>query len=621
MKLKKLLPIALLSLGVLVGCKQSDPKPETDKYSVSIANKTEIVAGDWHVGDGTKELSLVVKTKNSAGAWEEGNPLAEYTNGNLKVTTSDANIVSADFVTLAAKGAGKATITVDFHGVKDTVDFTVLAKQTNKEKYGTKHEGNAEDPFDNEDAVKVGLWAKDNGDTEALYVKGKIKSFYHSPGERTDGAVSWFLEPATTDGAKFEVYKCFKADKSALTADDVWLGGEATAYGPITYYTDGSQAEFSSSTFVSCTGDKPEPPKTLSATVTEALTIGAALDDGASTYDWYAITGYVVAMSGSTYYLADDKTETDTAKMFQLFSLEATYTENLLKGAKITITVKIKNYHGTIENAGQPSTAVVVIEPGKPWSYDKKTVTEILAIGAALDTPASKGKQTDGTETYEIDGYVVKKDTYSTSYGNGSFYIADSAAETDTTKMLQVFRVKDQTKFDSLVVGTTTVAVYSNVCKYWKSGDTVETAVFVYETCANPDYDITSAPVEPTKATVTEALAAGMALANPSAKKGETKGTETFAVTGYVVKKDTWSTTYNNANFYIADDASETDTTKMLQAYRFADQTLFESLEVGVTKVTVTSTLVKYWKSGDTVETAVFVIETVTNPATVIVTE
>ena len=174
-----------------------------------------------------------------------------------------------------------------------------------KAKYGVAHEGTAEDPFTNEDALAVAKSDKYEG--EVYYVKGIISSFYNAPGSRTDGMVAYYLTPATTGGEKFEIYKCFKEGGSPLTDDDIWVGGEATAYGAFTVYN--GQYETSSAIFVSCEGNKPQARQTLTKTFAETLALGAALADGADSYDYIKFQGYVTKKSGNNYFLTATKGE------------------------------------------------------------------------------------------------------------------------------------------------------------------------------------------------------------------------------------------------------------------------------------------------------------------------
>ena len=398
MKNKSLLPILLLASFALGACTpansvnpsqpdetsapaevSSEEQPvtseDTVEYGVEIANKAAL-QGEWYAGT-TRDVDVTLSPA--------ANPLTEL-GKNLTVTSSNPEVVAVTGLGLSALKAGTAKITVKYHEATDTVDVTILDNSA-KGKYGVAHEGTAEDPFTNEDALTVAKSEKYEG--EVYYVKGKVASFYNAPGSRTDGMVAYFLEPATTGGEKFEIYKCFKEDGSALTDDDIWVGGEATAYGAFTKYNN--QYETSSAKFVKCEGNKPQPSKTVEATFAEALAIGAALDDGANTWDSYKFQGYVTLKSGTDYYLTATKGETLTksksdaahgerdvyATAIELYGagkVEA-LAAKLLEGAKVEVTMKLKNYHGQVENlASLVDADVEVKEAGTAWAVPEPTV-------------------------------------------------------------------------------------------------------------------------------------------------------------------------------------------------------------------------------------------------------
>ena len=395
MKKKILLPILLLATmslgGALVACDPGSNQPTSStqsQYKVAIDNKAAL-EGEWYEGD-AKDLELTLTP--------EANALQELQNKNLTVTSSDETVVKVTGLGLTALKEGTAKITVDYRGAKEEVNVTILSKSA-KKKYGVAHEGTAEDPFTNEDALAVAKSEKYAG--EVYYVKGIVASFYNAPGSRDDGMVAHFLEPATAGGEKFEIYKCFKENNGKLTDDDIWVGGEATAYGAFTKYNN--QYETSSAIFVSCTGEKPQPRQTLTKTFAETLAAGVALDDGASTWDYYKFQGYVTVKAGNDYYLTATKGEaltpgksdeahgakdikgTNAIELYGAGKVEAVAAK-LLEGAKVEVTMIVKNYHGTVENGLNLADAdVTVLEAGTPWAVPEpsvatKTVTEFVAL-------------------------------------------------------------------------------------------------------------------------------------------------------------------------------------------------------------------------------------------------
>ena len=395
MKKKVLLPILLLATmslgGGLVACNpaQSSSGDQTQSaYKVAIDNKAAL-EGEWYEGD-AKDLELTLTP--------EANPLQELQNKNLSVTSSDESVVKVTGLGLSALKAGTAKVTVDYRGAKEEVNITILSKSA-KAKYGAAHEGTAEDPFTNEDALLVAKSEKYGG--EVYYVKGIIDRFYYAPGTNEKNGVAYYLKAATEGGEQFEVFKCFKADGSQLTDDDIWAGGEATAYGAFTKYN--SQYETSSAVFVSCTGNKPQPRQTLTKTFAETLAAGVALKDGESTWDYYKFQGYVTAKSGNDFFLTAAKGEaltpgksdaahgerdikgTNAIELYGAGKVEALVAK-LLEGAKVEVTMIVKNYHGTVENGADLKDAdVTVIEAGEAWAVPEpavanKTVTEFVAL-------------------------------------------------------------------------------------------------------------------------------------------------------------------------------------------------------------------------------------------------
>ena len=429
--------------------KTSDSSSEAVQYAVEIANKDALKA-DWHVSDADRAVELNLSPKT--------NITQAIADGTLTIVSSDPAVVQVLGRNLHAAAAGTATITVTYGDKTDSVEVSVIAKQTNKDKYGTTHEGTLEDPFDNTDAIKVGLWCKDNGNTpEELYVTGTVDSFYHAPGSRDDGAVSFFLSELVAGEGKFEVYKCYKSvngEQVAIGESEIWKGATIVAHGIFTYYANGKQAETTSAILDSVTGEKPADPIDITANVAEAIEAGLKLADGDSTYDYYVVTGYVVKKSGNNFFLSDSDTlaeGTDDKQLLELFSISKDEDKALLtKGAKVTVKLHLKNYHSQIENSG--AVTITLVTAGTPWEiqYTDATVAEALTVAKALEGGATTSAY------YKVTG-VVKEITgaWSAKYGNMNFTIADSA---DATETLTVYRLTvSEAKAATIVPGCTVV--------------------------------------------------------------------------------------------------------------------------------------------------------------------
>ena len=438
-------------------------------YTVTISNKEELQA-EWFAGDQSRKVNIEVEPK--------ANVTQLVKDGVIQITSSNPEILAVDGQMASPVAAGEATIKVKAGESEDTVAITLQRKQTVQEKYGVDHEGTEADPFTNEDACKVAK--AENYNNEDFYVQGKVASFYHLPGSRTDGAVSFFLEPATAGGEKFEVYKCYKSTgtgaESYLTDDDIWVGGIALAHGTFTTYN--GQAETNGAKLIKCEGNKPQPRQTLTKTFAETLAAGNALADGDATWDYYKFQGYVTLMEGDNYFLTASKAEAltpgksdathgekdikgtnaielyDSGKNAELKAL-------LLKNAKVEVTMIVKNYHGTIENGiALTKDDVTLLEAGEPWviNYENKTVAESLAIINAL----ADGATADGY--YAVSGVVIAvTGAYNAQYGNMSFTIADAASDTNT---LTVFRYTCDAETAAKIVAGVEVVAKGQLQKY-----------------------------------------------------------------------------------------------------------------------------------------------------------
>ena len=473
---KTLLPLSALALLTMIGAAacggQSSSSPATSEtsttsvapssstatYKVSITNK-EALQATWYVGDAARSVTVDLTPKV--------NILDAIADGTLKIESSNAEVVKATGASLSPVAKGTATITVTYHNVKDTVEVTI-GEATAKEKYGTVHAGTLEDPLDNADAVKVGLWAKENGDTkEDLYIKGEVERFYEAPGERAGGEVSFYLK-AEGEDQQFEVYRVMKKGEdgstTGLTYAEITVGSNVVVYGRITYYASAKQPETSQGTtfFVSSDKGETEEPKVVEAeSVAKVVEQGLKLADGASTYDFVKVTGYVVIKDGSNFWLADEKKfDLKKTDLLELYGVSKEAEAMCLKGAKITVTLRLKNYHNQVEAIGMKD--FVEVTKGEPWviNYTEKDVAGALEVINALED----GKTTE--DYYAVTGVIGEITTpYSEKYGNISFTMGDNA--NDTT-LLTVFRCTADAETAAKLVAGTKVKIGGKLQKYVK---------------------------------------------------------------------------------------------------------------------------------------------------------
>ena len=469
----KALVALLLGCGlVLGGCTNKGntepsggdtPGGETTQYTVAISNKTALQA-EWPANGGGRKVELTVEPK--------ANIAQLINNGTIKLKSSDTSVLTITGQMAMPVAAGNATITVESGESSDSVAVVIDEALTIKVKYGVDHEGTEDDPLTNEEAISIAkndLYNEDGGH-EDLHVRGIVERFYQAPGSRADGQVSFYLEPAQDGGEQFEIFKCFKkgtGEASYLTYQDVWVGADVLVHGRFTVY-QGTQAETESATFVRSWGEPPVDPVDIQSTFAEALTVGKALADGADSYDYYIFDAYVTKNSGTNYFLTATQGEEITdekANTIEIYKAEAAgLADKLLKNAKITVRMVLKNYHGQVENGPALAAAdVTVLEPGSAWVVPEHNVT--VAQGLEVINGLNDGQTTD--DLYVFTEVYVTEVKYTWTEANGvTFSIGDTA---DATSTIYVYKAKVDQATGSKVVAGAQVTLKGNLQKYVKN--------------------------------------------------------------------------------------------------------------------------------------------------------
>ena len=409
-----------LGLGACQPKQPVDPTPTptpVQTYAVTIANKAALQA-EWPANGGGRKVEINVEPK--------ANVAQLVKDGSVVITSSNTAVLNIAGLMAMPVAAGQATITVTSGENSDTVEVEISEALTIKTKYGVAHEGTEEDPLTNEEAIAVANHADYNtdGGHEDLYVRGIVSSFYHAPGSRTDGAVSWYLTPAEGQTKKFEIYKCYKqgtGEASYLTDSDVWVGADVLAHGRFTLYN--GQAETDGATYVRAWGTPPAPRTTIEETFANALAAGKALEDGADTYDYYKFDAYVTKKSTNDYFLTATKneaitdTKTNTIEIYFGSTAPAEAIANkLTKGAKVTVKMILKNYHGQVENLlALTADDITVVEAGGTWDVTPEPAVQDVTLAQFIASTA-----TDKTVKFHFSAQIkaFKDGATKDKYGN-----------------------------------------------------------------------------------------------------------------------------------------------------------------------------------------------------------
>ena len=507
--------------------------------SVTIGKKDELTA-EWHVGDADRTLDITIDPV--------GNVNNLIKNGVIKVTSSDDKVISVKLRVLTAVSAGKATITVTYGDKTDSVTITTSAKQTAIVEYGTVHEGTETDPLDNEDAITVAEKTGETATTKYYYVKGVVASFKDAPSSY--GNVSYYLEPKTKDGKKFLVYRVMGINGAKVTDDDIWVGATVTAKVKIVNYKGNTPETEQGGNLTKVEGTKPVV-ETINATVAEALAACKALDPNSTSTNKYVITGYIVDVTSTGFYMSDTKGEiTGTNDDFFVYGYSGTNADKCTLNAKIKITTTLKYYKSTsTEGVYNYSAGTIdsleILEQGEAAAE-----IESINVATGLEKIASLEDNGYSDEKYDVTGYIVTV-TYAYTANNGiSFTIADTVGGTD---VITVFKASLGGGIDSAkLVSGAQVKIRGGLCKYVKDGKV--TPEIVSGTVTELLAEAVTPEAKTINATVAEAVAAAKELASKSAS------TDNYVITGYVTAvSGAWSSQHSNMSFYMSDTLDDPD--------------------------------------------------------------
>jgi|GEM_PF-1471767 len=388
----------------------------------------------------------------------------------------------------------------------------------------------------------------------------------------------------------FEAYAAYPTKNGK--AYPVLAGDKVRAFGALKKY--GTQLEIDHPTVEFITeveGDRTieQPAEAEVITVTKALEIGTALESGKTTTEYYEVQGYVTALTDNKgvanadggwaayknqcMWIADAK-DGGTAKETAFFVYQGVASEQVTKGAKISIKCQIKNYNGMVENAAAKA-AVTILEKGEeptpvdptPTTLDTITVAKALEIGAALDV----SKTSD--DVYVIAGYVSKIVTpYDSVSQNETFWMVDEKGGRAATNAEGAFEVY-RGKMDTIAERDAKVYVTAKIYKYQPMKNNQPNGDPLIETANNPIPAVhvaeAGAPEVIEAITVARALEIGQQL-QESDKDHSYPSVDLYEITGYVSYIEEAYSSFGNETFWITDTKGErtNDKTKAFEVYR-----------------------------------------------------
>ncbi len=217
-------------------------------------------------------------------------------------------------------------------------------------------------------------------------------------------------------------------------------------------------------------GDQPGTEATA-ITCAQAVELCAALADGASSAETYAITGYItdvyatVSKGQQSFWMSDNN---DGQKVVQAYWANLPEgVEAFTKGAKVKITGKLLKYvkDGNVTTEVKNAT-VEILEQGGGENPDQPGTSTDITCAKAVELCAALADGGTSEETYRITGYIT--DVFATvSKGQQSFWMSDSK---DGQKVVQAYWANLPEGVAAFTAGSK-VAITGKLLKYVKDGN------------------------------------------------------------------------------------------------------------------------------------------------------
>ena len=351
-------------------------------------------------------------------------------------------------------------------------------------------------------------------------------------------------------------------------------------------------------------GDEPGT-ETTEITCAKAVELCAALADGASSTETYAITGYItdvyamVSNGQQSFWMSDNN---DGQKVVQAYWANLPEgVEKFTAGSKVKITGKLLKYvkDGNVTTEIKNATVEILEQGGDQPGIEATEITcaKAVELCAALDDGASSA------ETYAITGYIT--DVYATvSKGQQSFWMSDN---NDGQKVVQAYWANLPEGVEAFTKGSK-VKITGKLLKYVKDGNvTTEIKNATVEILEQGGGDTPDQPQGEAKGSGTESdpfnVAGAIAYIN-KLDADVTSDVEVY-VKGKVSANSTTESTissFGNMTFDMIDEGNASVIFKAFQVYGPGKQKFTSASQIAVgDEVVVCGKVVNY--KGNTPET------------------
>ena len=202
-------------------------------------------------------------------------------------------------------------------------------------------------------------------------------------------------------------------------------------------------------------------------TVAEAITIGEALDDGASTTDDYTVEGYCVKLvaaydanfGNQSFYMDANKDADPSLKTYKFEVFRGKTDKEVLPQSKVTITGKIMKY------VSKSGTVTIEISSGQLAVLEEGVAIEVIDVAKALEIGNALADNGSTNKYYTVQGYAAKAYPADEGYTSQNIYMADDYGVKGDFYAFRAEPGKDNTISDGDFI-----AVTGLIIKYVASG-------------------------------------------------------------------------------------------------------------------------------------------------------
>ena len=547
------------------------PEPQPESYEVSITNKAALQA-EWRVGDAARAVTVKIPGVVTQEALAKG---------DLVISSDHTDILSIAGNQASPVATGSARITATYKANtqwSDYVDVTIGKAPI----YKMAQSLNATTEY---------LLAHKNGDGSGRLVAASmaVSSGYYIGWENSldDAAVSKVVidEEATTE-YKYAIEMSKTSAEGEVTKKTV--GVAVTAKGKFAAGFADEEVEYN--------GKKHTPVKALFKLDDEHRLVCKVADtfDNDKEYDLYFGASGTYNTTG---FGSDASKIVNPTRLYELSTVEIPATKLTVTPESIelhpngvqALTVEIEPFDTTDElsfksndegvakvsisgkvsgvavgttkivvSVGALTKEIPVTIAGDPIEFGTKE--NPLTVDQAVKSLTDIGKNNMSPAPLYVKGTVKEVQEWSTSYKNGTFWLANAAGE----KKFELYRAVVVEGIDGSAIKA------GDEVKAYGYGELFNTT---YELTTNPDGNPASPTIyervegvppvdpDPIEATVAEAK-------TEAAKLTDTTSSDKYAVTGYITKiKTAYSSQFHNITVFIGDNVGDSEADS-LQAYR-----------------------------------------------------